>query len=107
MLDLVFVVLNFRLLGRLRNRLNYRFPGQMEQIWHSLGFNIQLSIASSPTIFAALSDRASLLLIFVARREDIPALVMADDEIAELAFKLNGKRSTGLYRALSKASGLS
>jgi hypothetical protein len=107
MLDLVFVFLNFRLLGRLRARLHHRFPDQIEEIWNSLGFVAQMSIVSSPTVFTFMSDRAALLLVFVARREEIPVLLMGDDEVADLVFKLNGKWSAGLYRTLSKASGLS
>lgn len=78
----------------------------MEQIWDSLGFSAQVSIATSPTIFTFISDRAALLIVFVARREEIPVMLLGDDEITELVFKLNGKWSAGQYRALSKASGL-
>ena len=102
-----FVFLNFRLLGRLRGRLHQRFPGRMEEIWDGLGFNARWDIAASPTIFTAVSDRAALMLLFVARRESIPVILLGDDEVAELVFRLNGKMSAKLYRGLSQLVGMS
>lgn len=79
----------------------------MEQIWDSLGYNVQIGIAAAPSVFTFISDRAALLIVFVARRDEIPVMLLGDDEIAELVFKLNQKRSAWLYRILNKTCGLS
>ncbi|CUH87119.1 hypothetical protein PH5382_01041 [Phaeobacter sp. CECT 5382] len=79
----------------------------MEQIWDSLGYNVQIGIATAPSVFAFISDRAALLIVFVARRDEIPVMQLGEDEIAEPVFKLNQKRSAWLYRILNKTCGLS
>lgn len=79
----------------------------MEKIWGDLGFFARWDIAASPTIFTAVSDRAALMFLFVAKREDIPVSLLGDDEVAKLVFQLNGKASAKLFRHLAALTGLS
>ncbi|MEL0438382.1 hypothetical protein [Phycobacter sp. K97] len=79
----------------------------MEKIWDNLGHFARWDITASPTIFTAVSDRAALMFLFVAKREDIPVFLLGDDEVAKLVFQLNGKTSAKLFCRLAAFTGLS
>ncbi|MGR3622115.1 hypothetical protein [Pseudophaeobacter sp.] len=106
-MHLVFVFLQFRRLGRLRLRLTTVYPDSLETILSDLGFTRRLDISFSPSIFAVVSDRAALLNLFVARKDEIQPEWMGDETIAQLVFALNRHWSTPGYRLLSRLTGFS
>ena len=79
----------------------------MEKIWDDLGHFVHWDIAAAPTIFTTVSDRAALMFLFVAKRDDIPVFLLGDDEVAKLVLQLNDKTSAKLFRRLAVLTGLS
>ncbi|WP_127750548.1 hypothetical protein [Parasedimentitalea marina] len=95
---LLFVLLNFRTLGRMYGQLDKRFPGMVEQLWASQSFIVRMDIIFDPAVFA---ERAMLLNLAVARPQDLPPVIMGDDQIADLVFKLNRRWHAKIYRLIS------
>lgn len=97
-IHLLFVVINFRTLGRLYALLNQRFPGTVDQLWASQSFMTRVDMVLGPAVFA---ERAMLLNLAIAQPQYLPPVIMGDDQISDLVFKLNERWSAKIYRFIS------
>ncbi|SCZ65433.1 hypothetical protein SAMN04488118_10631 [Epibacterium ulvae] len=100
----LFIVLQWRTLGRLRRQLEVRFPGTVQKIWRNIPLSRRIGIIFSPAVFIAVSERMALLDLFVARPEHIPAWMMGDDEVAALVYRVNRHWSARVYKVYFELS---
>jgi hypothetical protein len=104
-MQLFFVFVQYRTLGRLRRRLRKLYPGALQKLWTELSVTQRIEIVASPAVFTVISVRMMLLDLFVVRQRDIPPEWMADDAVANLVFRLNQHWSASAYRKISRLSG--
>ncbi|WP_027256909.1 hypothetical protein [Leisingera aquimarina] len=101
-LHLVFVLSNFRTLGRLYARISKQFPGVLDQIWEKQSFSAKADIVFGPAVFA---KRAMLLNVAVVCPYKLPVHLLGDDEVAALVRKLNERKLSGAYRYACEVTG--
>lgn len=101
-LHLVFVLFNFRTLGRLCGRINEQFPGAVDQLWERQSFARKIDVVFGFSVFA---KRAMLMNFAVMMPDKLPVHWLGDDQIAAHVRKLNGGISAGIYRFVCIATG--
>ena len=103
-IHLIFVLINFRTLGRLYRQLNKRFPGWVDDLWKSQSVTHKVDLVLGPAVFV---ERALLLNLVVAQPQHLPPVIMGDDIVSCLVFKLNRRWSAKIYRLISSLTGYS
>ncbi|QAX31370.1 hypothetical protein [Leisingera sp. NJS204] len=101
-LHLIFVLFNFRTLGRLYARINQQFPGVMDQLWEQQSFARKIDVVFG---FAVFAKRAMLMNFAVMNLDKLPVYLLGDDQIAALVRKLNTGMSAGIYRFFCTVTG--
>lgn len=101
-LHLVFVLIDFRTLGRLYTRINQQFPGAMDQLWEQQSFARKIDVVFG---FAVFAKRAMLMNFAVMNLEKLPVYMLGDGQIAAHVRNLNESTSAGIYRFFCKITG--
>ncbi len=101
-MHLVFVLLNFRTLGRLYARINRQYPGVVDQLWEQQSIARKLDVVFG---FAVFAKRAMLMNFAVMNPEKLPVYLLGDDQVAALVRKLNKGMTAGAYRFFCVATG--
>ena len=101
-MHLFFVLLNFRTLGRLGARINWKHPSVVDQLWEQQPFARKFDVVFGSAVF---SKRAVLLNFAVVNPEKLPVYLLGDDQIAEQIQKLNAGKAASIYRFFCKMSG--
>ncbi|KIC27790.1 hypothetical protein [Leisingera sp. ANG-M6] len=101
-LHLVFVLLNFRTLGRLYARINQQFPGVIDQLWEQQSFARKIDVVFGFSVFA---KRAMLMNFAVMNPDKLPIYLLGDDQIALHVRNLNNGMSARTYRFFCAVTG--
>ena len=101
-LHLVFVLLNFRTLGRLYARINQQFPGVIDQLWEQQSFARKIDVVFGFSVFA---KRAMLMNFAVMNPDKLPIYLLGDDQIALHVRNLNNGMSALTYRFFCAVTG--
>lgn len=101
---LICVLINFRMLGRLYRQLEKMFPGWIDDLWNSQSVMHKVDLVLGPAVFA---KRAMLLNLVVAQPQNLPPVIMGDDIVSSLVFKLNRGWTAKIYRMISSLTGYS